>query len=498
MMERKGGILLPISSLPSRWGIGTLGKEARRFVRFLVDAGQSCWQILPTGPTGYGDSPYQSFSSFAGNPYLIDLDDLCAEGLLEKGEYQSISWGNDPERVDYELLYRYRKSVLSLAVERLLEEQPDDYDEFLRYNEYWLSDYALFMAEKDDHKGKAFREWEEPIRLHKKEALDPEKRRLADQIRYYEGVQYLFRKQWNALREYAHERGISFIGDVPIYVSPDSSDLWGHPELFQLDDHGNMREVSGCPPDQFSASGQLWGNPLYDWEEMAKDSYDWWTRRIAHQFTIVDTLRIDHFRGFESYYAIPSDNPDARGGRWRKGPGLSFFEAVEKKLGSLSIIAEDLGYLTPEVVKLVKDTGYPGMKVLLFAFDTRDTGYGYLPHDYPQNCVVYTGTHDNDTVEGWIKTAPPDCVATAKEYLGLHKKEGNSWGFIRAAYTSVASLAIIPFQDFLGLDNSARINVPSTTGSNWVWRTTEESIEPVLAKRIRRWMELTERLPKEA
>jgi 4-alpha-glucanotransferase len=496
-MKRSGGILMPISSLPSKYGIGTLGAEARNFISFLREAGQSFWQILPTGPTGYGDSPYQSFSSFAGNPYLIDFDDLLEHGLLKKEEYDAADWGDDPTAVDYYRISLNRGNVLKKAVRRLLADPPEDFSVFLEKNRYWLPDYALFMAEKDDHGGGAFSGWERKIRMHDPETAAAERERLSDAVRYYEGVQYLFRVQWDALRDFAHRSGIRLIGDVPIYVSPDSSDLWGHPELFQLGSDGTMNEVAGCPPDKFSADGQLWGNPLYDWEAMKADGYDWWTKRIAHQFTIVDVLRIDHFRGFESYYEIPGNSDDAKIGRWRKGPGIEFFKTVEKKLGSLNIIAEDLGYLTPDVVELVRETGYPGMKVLLFAFDTRDTGYGYLPHCYGHNCVVYTGTHDNDTVEGWMKSAPEDCVRKAVEYLGLNEREGNHWGFIRTAYESVADLAVIPLQDFLGLDNSARINVPSTTGGNWVWRTDRESISRELAGKIRHWMEITDRLPRE-
>jgi len=494
-MKRSGGILMPISSLPSPYGIGTLGEDARSFIRFLKEAGQSFWQILPTGPTGYGDSPYQSFSSFAGNPYLIDFDDLCRHGLLKTEEYNKIDWGKDPEKVDYYRISQERWKVLKKAVDRLIADPPGDYGAFLEKNRYWLPDYSLFMAEKNDHGGGAFSGWNKAIRLHDPETVRSERKRLSEEICYHEGVQYLFRIQWDALREFAHQNGIRLIGDVPIYVSPDSSDLWGHPELFQLSGDGSMNEVAGCPPDKFSASGQLWGNPLYDWDRMKRDGYDWWTRRIAHQFTIVDILRIDHFRGFESYYAIPGDSADARVGRWRKGPGIGFFRTIEKKLGHLNIIAEDLGYLTPDVAELVRNTGYPGMKVLLFAFDTRDTGYGYLPHSYPHNCVVYTGTHDNDTVEGWMKSAPEDCVKKASEYLALNEQEGSNWGFIRTAYESVADLAVIPLQDFLGLDDSARINVPSTTGGNWVWRTRKESISMELAGKIRHWMEITDRLP---
>lgn len=497
-MERSGGILLPVSSLPSDCGIGTLGEEARRFVRFLEEAGQSYWQILPIGPTGYGDSPYQSFSSFAGNPNFVDFDDLRKDGLLRKEEYEGIFWGDDPERVSYEEVKKGRDHVLRIAAARLMEHPPADYESFLSENDWWLPDYALFMAEKWDHGGGSFRDWEPALRRHDAETVRKEKQRLAGEIRYYESVQYLFRRQWDRLRTYAHGHGIELIGDVPIYVSPDSSDLWSHPELFQLDADGEMTAVAGCPPDSFSEDGQLWGNPLYDWEAMKKNGYSWWIRRIAYQFTIVDVLRIDHFRGFESYFAIPAGGRGPKDGSWKKGPGIGFFRTVEKSLGRLRLIAEDLGYLTPDVVEMVKESGYPGMKVLLFAFDKRDTGFGYKPHCYSPNCVVYTGTHDNETVAGWMKSAPAEFTAEAKEYLGLSEAEGCHWGFIRAAYTSVANLAVIPFQDFLGLDDGARINVPSTTSGNWVWRMRNDDMNRELAAKIKHWMVLTDRVRKES
>ncbi|HCW56094.1 MAG TPA: 4-alpha-glucanotransferase, partial [Erysipelotrichaceae bacterium] len=473
-MNRRAGILMPISALPSPYGIGTLGKEACRFIDFLEKAGQSYWQILPTGPTGYGDSPYQSFSAFAGNPYFIDLDLLKKDGLLKAEEYRNIDWGSDPQRVDYGTIYNHRFAVLHLAADRLRKHLPDDYEDFCRQNAFWLDDYALFMAEKEAHQGVSFMGWEPSLRRHNPKAVARETERLADQIEFWKLIQYLFRKQWNDLRDYAHHHGIKLIGDVPIYVSPDSSDLWGHPDLFQLDRSGKPTEVAGCPPDGFSADGQLWGNPLYNWNRMKKDGYQWWAQRIAYQFTMIDVLRIDHFRGFESYYAIPYGETTARNGRWKKGPGIAFFKTMEQKLGHLDIIAEDLGFLTPEVIQMVKDTGYPGMKVLEFAFDPRDTGSGYLPHKFINNCVVYTGTHDNETVMGWMENSPRSFSEHAIDYLHLDEKEGYNWGFIRAAYMSVADLAVMQFQDLLGLGDEARFNVPSTTGNNWVWRAKKD------------------------
>ena len=494
-MRRSAGILMPISALPSRYGIGTLGEAAYEFIDFLEAAGQSYWQILPIGPTGYGDSPYQSFSAFAGNPYFIDLDLLARDGWLKKEEYSEIHWGDDPGRTDYGTLYKRRFDVLRKAVKRLLADVPDDYEAFAEKNAFWLDDYALFMALKDAHQGKSFMLWEDDLRKRDEKALASARAGLKEEIAFYKGIQYFFFQQWALMRTYALDHGISLIGDVPIYVSPDSSDLWANPQLFQLDKDGRPTEVAGCPPDGFSADGQLWGNPLYNWEDMKKDGYAWWTKRISYQFELVDVLRIDHFRGFESYFAIPYGAVTARGGRWRKGPGIDFFRTIEKKLGHLNIIAEDLGFLTPEVIQMVKDTGYPGMKVLEFAFDPRDTGSGYLPHKFINNCVVYTGTHDNETVMGWMENSPESFSEHAIDYLHLDEKEGYNWGFIRAAYMSVADLAVMQFQDLLGLGDEARFNVPSTTGNNWVWRAKKEDFTFALSRKIRHMTGLYERLP---
>lgn len=483
-MKRSAGILMPISSLPSPYGIGTLGRSARDFIDFLERAGQTWWQVLPMGPTGYGDSPYQSFSSNAGNPYFIDLDELFEEGYLEKSEYVNLNYGNDPERVDYAQLYNTRFSVLEKAVRRIPDVQPEDYMKFLQKNAYWLNDYALFMAEKDDHDGKAYIFWQEDIRKHRTEVLEKERVRLADRVRFYVGIQYLFFHQWQKMREYASLHGVRLIGDVPIYVSADSSDIWGNPHLFQLDENLKPTGVAGCPPDAFSDDGQLWGNPLYDWERMKEDGYTWWVNRVRYQLEFVDVLRIDHFRGFESYFCIPYGDATARNGIWKKGPGLELFRAIEEKLGKVDIIAEDLGFLTPEVLQMVKATGYPGMKVLLFAFDPKDTGCAYLPHNYSHNCVVYPGTHDNQTVNGWMKDSPEGFVTHAIEYLHLDEKEGYNWGFIRGAYESVADLAIVQMQDILGLGDEARMNTPSTAIGNWTWRMSPHALSEELATKL--------------
>ena len=488
---------MPISSLPSPYGIGTLGAAAREFADFLAAAGQTYWQVLPICPTSYGDSPYQSFSSFAGNPYFIDLDDLAADGLLEPDEYQGLDWGGSPQSVDYGLMYTTRYPVLKKAARRLLANPPHEYEMFCKTST-WLDDYALFMALKDKHGGASWFTWEADIRLRRKSALAAAKKELADEVDFWKAVQFLFIRQWNALKAYANGLGISIIGDLPIYVSGDSADVWANPDQFQLDENGLPTEVAGCPPDGFSADGQLWGNPLFNGERMKKDGYQWWLRRIAFQFQLYDTLRIDHFRGFDAYYAIPYGDTTARNGRWRPGPGLDFFKAVNARLGEQDIIAEDLGFLTDSVRELLRDTGYPGMKVLEFACDSRDTGSDYLPHCYPTHCVVYAGTHDNDTIQGWMATAPKKDVSFAKAYLRLSSREGYHWGMMRGAWASPADLAVMQAQDLLGLGGEARMNVPSTLGENWKWRALPGVFTPQLARRLRQEMKVYQRLPRKA
>ena len=491
---RCSGVLMPISSLSSPYGIGTLGAAARQFADFLAAGGQTYWQILPICPTSYGDSPYQSFSSYAGNPYFIDLEDLAAEGLLERAAFEHLNWGDDPARVDYGLLYTTRYPVLEQACRRLLEQRPPAYLQFCQEHAGWLEDYALFMALKGRHGGVSWFRWPEGERLRRPGAMERARRELAGETDFWRAVQYLFFRQWDALKKYANDRGVSIIGDLPIYVSGDSADVWANPEQFQLDGKGRPTEVAGCPPDGFSADGQLWGNPLFDWERMRTDGYQWWLRRIAFQFRIYDVLRIDHFRGFDQYYAIPYGADTAKNGRWRPGPGIEFFKTVNRELGRKRIIAEDLGFLTDSVRKLLRETGYPGMKVLEFAFDSRDTGSGYLPHCYTPHCVAYTGTHDNDTIQGWMASAPPKDVAFAKAYLRLNSREGYHWGMMRAAWASAADLAVMQFQDLLGLGSEARMNVPSTLGGNWQWRTLPGTYDEKLARRLRREMKVYQRL----
>ena len=492
---RCGGILMHISSLPSPYGIGTMGKEARKFADFLEKAGQKYWQILPICPTSYGDSPYQSFSSFAGNPYFIDLETLCKEKLLKKSECESFPWGENPHYVDYGVMYQSRYQLLRLAFNRFKKDIPDEFYTFCKKEAEWLEEYALFMALKDAHGGVAWFEWEDELRLRKPEALEAARREYADNILFYKMLQYLFYKQWWSLKEYVNGKGIEIVGDVPIYVAGDSADVWANPSQFYLDENLNPIDVAGCPPDAFSADGQLWGNPLFRWDVMKKDNYEWWTKRIKAVSKLYDVVRIDHFRGFDSYYAIPAKDTTAKNGEWRQGPGMDLFKTLKRRLGKLNIIVEDLGFLTPSVLKLVADSGFPGMKVVQFSFDSRE-GSNYLPHTYPTNCVVYTGTHDNDTIMGWMKTAPKASVKFAKEYLNLTKEEGYNWGMMRGAWGSVADTAIVTMQDIIGAGSEARMNTPSTLGGNWEWRATSDQIDNKLAKRVYRYMEMYGRLEK--
>ena len=489
-MKRSSGILMPISSLPSPHGIGTLGAEARKFVDFLADAGQSWWQILPVGPTSFGDSPYQSFSAYAGNPYFIDLDLLCADGLLTPEEVNAVNWGTDPSRVDYSAIYSGRFPLLRLATERGWERDADKVSAFSAENASWQPDYALFMAIKRHFGMRAWTEWpDEDIRLRRPEAVDRYQRELAEDIRLFTYIQYLFFRQWGALRSYAHEKGIGIIGDLPIYVAMDSADVWADPRAFQLDERNVPAEVAGVPPDYFTADGQLWGNPLYDWDAMKADGYSWWIRRIAGASRLYDILRIDHFRGLESYWAVPYGETTAKIGRWVKGPGMDLIGVLTQKFPNIQFIAEDLGYLTPEVRQLLQESGLPGMKVLQFAFDSREAA-NYLPHTYPRHCVCYAGTHDNSTLMGWKDEADPADIAAAREYLGLNEAEGFHWGILRGGQSSVADLFVAQMQDYLGLGSDARMNTPGILGGNWQWRMLPGQITEELTTRIARMTSL--------
>ncbi len=497
LSTRLSGVLMPLFSLPGPYGIGTMGKEAFRFVDFLKKAGQSYWQILPLNPTNYGDSPYQSFSCAAGNPYFIDLDLLARDGLLMREEYAEVDFGQNPDRVDYARLYETRLPVLRRAFARFGGSA--EYERFCAREAWWLDDYALFMAAKDAHGGVSWREWEPALRTRQPAALDALRRERAVEADFYRFIQYIFFRQWGALKKYANDNGIRIIGDMPIYVADDSADVWANPGQFDLDADLLPRVVAGCPPDAFSEDGQLWGMPVYDWDAMAagKTPYLWWRRRMRLALSVYDIVRIDHFRGFESFYCIPYGAADAKKGVWRKGPGMALFDALREELGqSLPIIAEDLGFLTPAVRRLLRDTGFPGMKVLQFAFGAGEES-DYLPHKLERHCVVYTGTHDNDTVAGWTQSADPTEVAKARRYLHIDDREGFHWGMIRAALMSVADTAILVMPDFMGLGSEARINTPSTVGENWQWRIGTGCINDWLAQIIRENVELYGRLPRE-
>ncbi len=491
---RASGILMHISSLPGETGIGTLGKEAYKFVEFLKNSGQTYWQVLPLCPTSYGDSPYQSFSTFAGNPYFIDFDLLCEQNLLNRSDYENIDWGKDKKKIDYKKVSANRFVVLRKAYFNFKHDE--EYNNFCRENSFWLDDFALYMAIKDSFNGKPWNEWDKNIILRNEKTLSNLKSSLKDDVEFYKTIQYFFFSQWKDFKEFANKNEIKIIGDIPIYVAGDSADVWSNPKQFLLDDYCNPIEVAGCPPDAFSDEGQLWGNPLYNWDYMKIDGYSWWKNRIEHLCNMCDIIRIDHFRGFESYYCIPADSKTAKIGEWRKGPGIDFFREIERDLGKKEIIAEDLGYLTPAVKKMLKQSKYPGMKVLQFAFDT-DEDNDYLLHNFTKNSVAYTGTHDNDTVIGFMtKTAPLKTRKRAREYLRLSRREGYNWGFIKAVLSSNSDTAIITMQDLLGLGNDARMNFPSTIKGNWQWRATDDYISTELEEKLLYYTSLYQRIPK--
>ncbi|MBR5794126.1 MAG: 4-alpha-glucanotransferase [Anaerotignum sp.] len=487
-MKRAAGILMPISSLPGKYGIGCFSEEAYRFVDFLQRAGQSCWQILPIHPTGYGDSPYQSFSTYAGNPYFIDLEKLIEEGVLEEVECSSLYFGENERDIDYKTLYENRFILLRKAYERSRISQNPAYQQFIAEHEWWLSDYALFMALKEFFDGAAWHEWPEDIRLRYGYALDHYRKELYFAIEFQMYLQFTFFEQYWALKRYANERGIAIIGDIPIYVAMDSAEVWANPKLFQLDGNNIPLAVAGVPPDGFSAKGQLWGNPLYRWEYHRETGYVWWLQRLQYVYRLYDVTRIDHFRGFDEYFSIPYGADSAVDGHWEKGPGMELFRIAEEKLGWHAVIAEDLGYVTDTVRQMVKESGFLSMKVLEFAFDSRDTGSvnDYLPHNYSENCVVYTGTHDNETLNGWLLSISEEERQMVRGYLCdwytplkfLHKP------LISLAMGSKADLCIIPLQDYLGLDNHSRINTPSTVGMNWRWRVGKEELTDALQQEI--------------
>lgn len=494
---RKSGVLMHLSSLPSPYGIGTMGKCAKDFVDFLKESDQSCWQLLPICPTGYGDSPYQSYSTYAGNPYFIDLDELCSMGLLCEDDYKNIDWECSADRVNFGAMYEKRYPILRKAVSKFLENPCEDYYSFCEENKFWLADYALFMALKDVHDGVAWLEWPEEYRNIEPHTIEEAMNKYSQEISFWSGIQYLFYKQWTSLKAYANTQGIEIIGDLPIYVSLDSVDVWRSPELFQLNENKIPKEVAGCPPDGFSEDGQLWGNPLYDWEYMDKTNYEWWVRRIQYLCKQFDVLRIDHFRGFDTYYAIPYGDLTAKNGYWKQGPGMKLFNAVENSIGKQNIIAEDLGYLTDSVKQLLADSGFPGMKVMEFAFDSRDASSSeYIPYNYVKNCVAYTGTHDNDTIIGWFENVCPEDAEYAREYLGIKEGDALNWSMMNRLWDSVADLTIVQAQDLLGLGKEARMNVPSTLGTNWCWRALPGAFTDELASLLKKKMALYGRTSK--
>lgn len=493
---------MPLFSLPGKYGIGCLSKEAYRFADFLKEAGVQYWQMLPFGPTSYGDSPYQSYSTFAGNPYFIDLEELIRLGLLTKEQCDAAGLGPDPESVDYDGLEKNKTALLKEAYEKAQKDAAvrRRTDDWAKTQAHWLPDYALFMALKEENGGKSFQEWPDALRMREPEAMKAAAKRLAGPIGFYTWTQYEFDREWQTFRGYCRKLGVKLIGDVPIYVAADSADVWGSPELFQLDERNLPTRVAGCPPDAFAAGGQLWGNPLYDWEEHEKQHFAWWMSRMRRVADLVDVVRIDHFRGFASYYSIPAGAKDARVGHWVKGPGNKIFKVMKEELPQLSVIAEDLGFITKSVKDLVKRTGFPNMKVLQFAFDPED-GYGesmYLPHNYGTNCVTYTGTHDNDTTLGWLSSLDEKTLACVRRYLNAGENETAGQLTVRlrdAALLSVADLCVIPIQDWLLLGSEARINTPSVLGGNWKWRMKEGAAGSALAREIRVRMAESGRVP---
>lgn len=511
MEYRASGILLHPISLPSPFGIGDLGPEAYRFVDFLASAEQSLLQVLPLGPTGYGNSPYTCLSAFAGNPLLISLEKLVEDGLLDSADIE-----NPPafskSCVDYERAINYKGPLLKKSFQRFKEKysagHPDDFNAFCQRNAFWLEDYALFLTLKEVHKGRIWTGWEEEVMRRDPGALSEWRSRLNDEIRYHKYIQHVFYKQWQSLKSYCNQKRIRIIGDMPIYVAHDSTEVWVNQELFHLDDKGNPLVVAGVPPDYYSATGQRWGNPIYRWDVMAQNGYRWWIDRFRVNFELVDIVRIDHFRGFEAYWEIPGAEPTAVNGKWVKGPGAALFTAVKAALGDIQVIVEDLGVITAEVHALRDQLGFPGMKVLQMAFGSGSKGREYRPHNYIRNCVVYTGTHDNNTTVGWFTVEPGTQTTLTREevikerefalkYLGADGKEIH-WDFIRLALSSVASMAIFPLQDVFGLGAEARLNFPSTAKGNWEWRFTADMLTPAISERLKELTIIYERSPEQS
>ena len=480
---RKSGILLHISSLPSNYGIGTFGKAAFDFVDFLHESKQSYWQILPLGPTSYGDSPYQTFSAFANNPYFIDLDTLVEENLLKKSEITSTFYS--PRYVEYKEMYDERFIVLRKAFARFnLNDQ--SYQKFIHEESFWLNDFALFMALKNHHQGQAWETWSEDLRLRRPESINHYEALLKDDVNFNKFLQFKAYQQWYSLKSYANSKGVEFIGDMPIYVAYDSSDVWANPHFFDLDEKRVPYHIAGVPPDNFSKDGQLWGNPLYNWEELKKDHYQWWVNRVRASIQMFDMVRIDHFIGFQNFYSIPYGHKTAQKGEWKKGPGIELFHVIKEKLGDVNIIAEDLGVITDDVRKLLKASGFPGMKLLQFAFDSREES-DYIPHLYNKNVIVYTGTHDNETTQTWFTKLPNHDLAYCLSYINHSGNQSRVDSLIKATLACIADTAIIPMQDYLHLGDEGRMNIPSTTGNNWRWRMLKKETNKKLADKIKKF-----------
>jgi 4-alpha-glucanotransferase len=507
-LHRSSGVLLHPTSLPGPFGIGDLGPEAYRFVDFLADTGQTLWQILPLGPTGYGNSPYMCFSAFAGNPLLVSLEKLVEDGLLDSADIQ-----NPPpfpeNRVDYGFALAYKMPLLAKSFIRLnkksLPNIMEDFSAFSQQNASWLNDYSMFMALKEEHGNHTWTSWENDLAGRNHSTLMEWSDKLRDRVQFHRYIQYLFFRQWQSLKNYCHTRGVRIIGDMPIYVAHDSAEVWVNPGLFHLDEHGNPLLIAGVPPDYFSATGQRWGNPIYRWDIMAETGYQWWIERFRLNFTLFDILRIDHFRGFEAYWEVPASEPTAMNGRWVKGPGASLFQAVQSALGDIQLIAEDLGVITVEVDALRDRFNFPGMRVLQMAFGNDPKAAEYRPHNHTRNSVVYTATHDHNTTNGWFTAEPGTCTTQTCEEVEKERKhvlqyintDGNeiNWDFIRLAAGSVARMAIFPLQDILGLGTEARMNLPGTTAGNWEWRFEAGALTPAIKKRLREMITVYERNP---
>ena len=476
--------MLPISALPSPYGIGSLGKEAYRFADFLQKAGQKYWQVLPVGPTSYGDSPYQSFSAFAGNPYFIDLDMLSEEGLLEKNTLCEVDWQNTADHIEYSALYENRFRYLRQAFSQSHHMGTTAYLDFCRENSFWLDEYALFMACKSYFKGVSWQEWPEALRLYKKEAVLEYKTLLQEDVDFWKFCQFAFFSQWKKLKKYVNDKGIRIIGDMPIYVAMDSADVWAHSSYFQLDKEHRPKKVAGVPPDAFSADGQLWGNPLYDWEQLEKEDYSWWRERMKAASMLFDCVRIDHFIGICRYFSVPAEDTTAKNGTYYQGPGMKLIHAIQESAGNAEVIAEDLGVVVPEVEELLKKSGYPGMKVLQFAFDGRKDN-DHLPYMFGRNLVAYAGTHDNDTLVGWYEGLSEAEKKLPSEFLNIVDAEEICVASIRLLYASPANTVIFQAQDVLGLPGEARMNHPSTMGGNWCWRLLPGQLDDSLAGALR-------------